>query len=266
MVAIGLAILTAYKFATAMGAISAETEGHDITIVQYVLYGLGALAILATGKILNIVYEKLHYNRNFFLLVASTAVILAGVSAVYLANDKAFLNTKAYIAKDLKQVESKISDIEPEPGESLSTEDEQIFKKLKQEEKELNIRLGTMKEDAIGLDMIMLILILFTEIFIGGIAWMYATDYTRYMYEDKRSHSIDSVTKSIEESDKKQEVILNNIAKIEEEIDHIRLENHDLHRVVANIKTEKEIDDVVDLIITNETNKALAYLWQKDTK
>ena len=285
LVAVGLAILTAYKFATAMGAISSATEGHTtITTAQYILYGLGALSILATGKILNVIYEKLHYSKIFFLSVATLAIILSGFSAYYLANDKAFLNTKTYTSTDITQLEVKLlkltkkldtqnDDLRYNMNKGKSTDElQKVIKNLEEQKSKLDKELISlknkskdMKVEAIGLDKMMLILILFTEMLIGGTAWMYATDYTRYLNEDKRSHSIEAVRKHIESSDAKQQELISKIEGLEEEIEEIRLENHDLHRVVSNIKTEKEIDEVVQLIIEDETNMALSYLWKKNS-
>lgn len=287
LVAVGLAILTAYKFATAMGAIASETGGHtlgNIGTVQYILYGLGALAILATGKIINVIYEKIHYSKAFFLTVATIAVLLGGISAYYLADDKAFLNTKAYIATDIEALDTSIAKVTKKldkvqddlaysqrKGKS-TTALEQKLKKLQGNLKQLNEKykvsqdnMKSMKTDAIGLDKIMLILILFTEMFVGGVAWMYATDYTRYVNEDKRNHTLNSVKKHIDQFDDREKNILEKIEDIDNEIENIRLENHDLHRVVADIKTEKEIDDIIKLIIDDETNMALSYLWKKNS-
>jgi len=286
LVAIGLAVLTAYKFATAMGAISASIEGHTIiTTSQYILYGLGALAILATGKIINVIYEKLHYNKGFFLSIAILSIVFAGASAYYLADDKAFLNTKTYINSDVpklqkifdkskKKFDEEVDELsyaqsKGKPIQDIEKRVNELKVKKDKAEKELNSiknRQKSMQSDAISLDKVMLILILFTEMLVGGVAWMYATDYTRYIKEDKRTHSLDTITKHIANYEEKIVSILSQVTTLEEKIEEIRLENHDLHRVVSNIKTEKEIEDVVKLIIDDETNMALSYLWKKNSE
>lgn len=120
-----------------------------------------------------------------------------------------------------------------------------------------------MRKDAISLDKIMLVLVLFTEMFVGGVTWMYATDYSRYLTFDKRSHSIEAVKQHISSSATNENLVLAKIKEIEEKIEDLRQENHELHNVAGSIKTEKEIDDIISLIVDNETNMALAYLWSK---
>ena len=264
-VSIGLAILTAYKFSIAMGQISNAVEGHSLSWWQYIVYGLGALAILATGKIINTIYEKIHYNKKFFLTVASLAIIFSAFSVYYVASDKAFLNTKAQIQMDYNNVKEKIRDIEPEPGEEISDEDKALLDKLKIKEAALQKKLEGLKDSAVALDKVMLMLVLFTEMLIGGITWMYATDYSRLLNKDKRVHSIETIKQHIEKFIKEEADVNNKIAKIDEEIEQLRLENHDLHRVLANIKTEKEIEDIIELIIKDEANMALSYLWKKNS-
>jgi len=270
-VAVGLAILTAYKFATAMSAIDIATSGEsDISITKYILYGLGALAILATGKIINVIYEKIGYNKKFFLTVASLAIILSFVSAYYLASDKAFLKTKTEVTKDINTLKTDIKaleeDLEIEPGETLDDTDiknQKILEELKVKKKQLEEKEKGMKTEAIELDQAMLILILFTEMLIGGTAWMYATDYTRYLDSDKRSHSLQAIRNHIDSSEDNAQQLLVKIEDLEDQIKKIRLESHDLHIIIADIKTEQEIDEIIDLIVEDETNKALSYLWKK---
>lgn len=112
IVALGLAILTAYKFSTAMNAISVELDDQSLGIVQYIIYGLGSLAILATGKILNVVYEKINYSKTFFLSVSATAIVLAAFTAYFLAGDKAFLNTKQVATTGMEKIENDIESID----------------------------------------------------------------------------------------------------------------------------------------------------------
>ncbi len=263
-VAIGLAILTAYKFSVAMSSIASAVDGQTITFFKSVLYGLGALAILATGKIINVIYEKLHLNKKFFLTIASLAIVFSVISAYYLADDKAFLNTKTYLTKDLKQVTKDIrEDCEVEDGETLSTDDKKMCDDLNRKKDLILKKLEPMKDDAIGLDKTMLILILITEMLVGGVAWMYATDYSLYMNKDKRAHTAESIKKHIEDSKNLESDINKKIELIDEKIENLRLENHDLHRVLTTIKTEDEIDKVIDLIVKDETNNALSLLWQQ---
>ena len=264
IVSLGLAILTAYKFSLAMGEISNAVEGHELNWWQYIIYGFGAFAVLATGKILNTIYEKIHYNKKFFIATASLAIIFAAFSAYYIASDKAFLNNKAQIQVEINNLKEKIADVEPEPGEDISDEDKATLNKLKPELAQMEKKLKNSKGEAVALDKVMLILVLFTEMLIGGTTWMYATDYSRFLNEDKRVHSIDTIKQHIDKFIKEEGEINTKIAKLDEEIEHFRLENHDLHRVLANIKTEEEIEDVIALIIKDETNMALAHLWKKN--
>ncbi len=273
IVAIGLATLTAYKFSLAMGDIhSAMHNKEKLNLLQYIIYGFGAFAILASGKIINVIYEKINHNKKYFIIIASLAVLLSGFSAYYLASDQAFLNKKTQIATELTKIENEISDLRngqesyEEDSEntqtSNNTNNSSELAQLESKKAKINKKLDSMKEDVIGLDKTMLILILFTEMLIGGTAWMYATDYSRYAKEEERTHAIKTAKEHIENNKKELIKITEEIKALEDDIENLRLETHDLNRVLADIKTEKEIEKTIDLIVENETSKALSYLWK----
>ncbi len=273
IVAIGLATLTAYKFALAMGDIhSAMHNKEKLNLLQYIIYGFGAFAILASGKIINVIYEKINHNKKYFITIASLAILLSGFSAYYLASDQAFLNKKTQIATELTKIENEISDLKngqesyEEDSENTQTTNNSSnnneLTQLESKKAEIKKKLDSMKEDVIGLDKTMLILILFTEMLIGGTAWMYATDYSRYAKEEERTHAIKTAKEHIENNKKELIKITEEIKALEDDVENLRLETHDLNRVLADIKTEKEIEKTIDLIIENETSKALSYLWK----
>ena len=273
IVAVGLATLTAYKFSLAMGDIhSAMHNKEKLSLAQYIIYGFGAFAILATGKIINVIYEKINHSKKYFIAIATLAILLSGFSAYYLASDQAFLNQKTQLTTDLIKINNEISDLrngqesyEEDSGEtqaSNNSNDKGELTELLSRKKELEKNLKSMKKDVIGLDETMLILILFTEMLIGGTAWMYATDYSRYVKEEERMHAIKTTKEHIENNKNELVNINEEIKKTEDDIENLRLETHDLNRVLADIKTEKEIEKTIDLIIDNETNNALAYLWK----
>jgi len=261
IVAIGLAILTMYKFSLAMGHIKEEMSGEDLSAYQYILYGLGAFAILATAKIINVIYEKIYHSKIYFISIAASAVILSGFSVYSLASDQAFLNKKAQLVESKKNIDRKINRLTRGRHHTQSQNSNKL-KHLTEKQKRLEQQLDNMKDEVIGLDKTMLILILFTEMLIGGTAWMYATDYSRYVKEEERTHAINTAKLHIEKNKKVLEDLSQQIKDKENEIEQIRLENHDLNRVLANIKTEQEIEDAIKKIVKNESDKALAYLWK----
>jgi len=275
--AFALALLTLSEFSHAMSALNEALSGEKATTSTVVVFAFGAAGLLMGGKLVAVLYEYINYNRIFFISIISAALVMIGVSAYVTATGKAFADHKMQVSQDINKTTTKLATLmedddydERDDDGELTESSKLIAKKIKTNQQALDSNMKKeveLKNQAIGLNQNMILLILLTELFIGGVIWMYITDYSRRTNKNKTDHEIAVIEGHMENMDAEINKKESEIEDEEEKIEHLRLENHDLHRVVSLIKTEEEIDSIENRIIGKETKKALSKLWKanKDT-
>jgi len=279
IIAAALGIVSAYKFAMALSQIEmqlmVQTTVDAVTdnspgLFKIIIFTLASFSILAGGKIISTIYEKLNYNKMFYLTFAGLAIITIVFSAYFLAQDKAFMNEKAIVDNYSLQAKLQLKDINKQlarPGKRKVMGDAR--EKLETEKNELNAKIETLTEksreatnEAIGLDKISVILIVLTEIFVGAVAWMYAIDYERLKNSNTREHSISILKKHMSDYNAEKVQVNENLEQVAEKMLELKQELHRLNLVLSKIKTENEIDELTTLIINDEVNNALGKLWR----
>ncbi len=298
-VAIALAIVSGYKFAYANIQIEnvqhatlggKHLEGMDLYL-KYFLYSMASFVVLATGKILATIYEKINFNKAFFLSIASLAVVLGVISAFYLAKDNVFLsdyqiavsekislndslhNNDNGLLTEIEQSQNNINGAkasqEPDANETIKSETAKIAKnELKVKEIENKIKILEQKitkegSDANELNGLTLLIVLISEMLVGAVTWMYAVDYSRYQDNDKRKHSIESFNAHLAQYEDETEYLNGELKKVQEELIVVMEELHRLNLIISKIKSIEEIEMIQSLIIDTESSKALAKLWRE---
>jgi hypothetical protein len=139
---------------------------------EYAVYGLGVVMFLLAGKIISVIYEKLHHSSVFFISVSviclgavfGSVVLIGSVSSS--SNELALLQAAAVEGNDLLGEACPPPDT-PRDGLSAS-----CLIKAENTEKQEKIR------DAISQNgFYMILAVLLGEILIGGVAWMLASEY-----------------------------------------------------------------------------------------
>jgi cytoskeletal protein RodZ len=270
--ALALAILTLVEFATSMSVVNEVLSGEKTTSNMVMIFALGAAAILVGGKLISVLYEYIGYNRLFFIGVTVVA-LLAVVATTYTTSDnKAFADGNKQLQADVARINNALNDavfietLEDSDEDGVPTvaakEAKAKQQKLLQQLSSYEEKLNTMKSRAIQLNKNTIWLVFLTELFIGGVIWMYVADYSRRTNRAKTDHELKILAEHLEQNEKELEKIREEIQGKEEEIELLRLENHDLHRVISLIYPEEKIEKIIEAIIENETNMALAHLGQ----
>jgi uncharacterized membrane protein (DUF106 family) len=253
IMALGLAVLSAYEFSISLAKIEALANGKElndihIPVIKFILFLFGSFSILIASKAINLLYEKFNYSKKFFITVVSLSVILAISSAVMLSSDKAFITGVYNLKQEIKKVETKkneLSDLK-ESGEEFTAEDEAQLKKYENKLNELRKKLKEANKKSVELDFLASIIILIAEMFAGATAWMYISEYDLKF----NKHSQNSILKNLEETlqniEKEKQETQEKIENLKNEYIKTKEEIHRLNLILSKIKTEKEIEQILE--------------------
>jgi len=268
LIAIGLAILSAYEFSITLNKIEALSENKDIanthiSVFKFILFMFGSFSILIASKAISLIYEKFNYSRKFFIIIVSLSILLAFSSALLLSFDKAFLSERGNLINKITTIQKQIDKINEQAaltGQNLN--DFPQVKNLKKELKELNIKLEKYNKKAIMLYMLVTILILISEIFAGATAWSYISEYDKkYSKYNRSQKKLENKLKDIENDEKEAKKILE---KLEKEYIDLKTEIHRLNLVLSKIKTEEEIENIIQNYKNSIYQEALTKLLKKE--
>jgi len=154
-----------------------NNSGNSLSVWDYIvhtefiglIYGFAALALMIGGKIIAVMYEKNGYGNLFFnIMSVGTLVVLVSTIFLYTAT-KATTSSLANTSKQIIVLENSESSsnifsagVKPPPSKKLTQKRE--LKVEQTQELSFYSTLFTM-------------LMLFTEVLVGSIAWMVLADY-----------------------------------------------------------------------------------------
>jgi chromosome segregation ATPase len=276
VMALGLAVLSAYEFSYSLAKIEAISRNQDINNVQipwykYLLFLFGSFAILIASKSINLIYEKFNYSRKFFITIASLAVFLAVSSITMISFDKAFLTNVGDIKQEINYLNKNLQDLNNEIY--LYSQQGQDVTELKKEIKEKEEKLKKLKEEihkknlkSIKLDMFATFILLIAEIFAGATAWMSVSEYDLKYNKNSTTTLLKTYQDKLKQIEQQKEKTLQEIEKLKNEYIKLKEEIHRLNLILSKIKTEDEIEKILENYKESIFKENLIELIAKENK
>lgn len=135
---------------------------------ENLIYGLGVVMFLLAGKVISVIYEKLDHSRVFFLACAALCLISI-FGSVYLISD---VSAKTGRLADLTNSEPVLT-----PQQSILCSRPNATQAFCTEYTEWQQERDALQESVGDIRFLMTMVILSSEIFLGSVAWMLASEY-----------------------------------------------------------------------------------------